>query len=305
MKVDRCQVMLAVIAVALYAVGTPFSKLLLGYLPPMMMAAFLYLGAGIGMSAAGIIHGGKGYFHRELRFSRQERPYIAGMIGLDILAPIFMMLGLKSTLASNASLLNNFEIVTTSLVASWVFHEPIRKKLWVAIALIVLASIMLSLQDHGSLTFSSGSVLILLACVCWGWENNCTRMLSGRKPSIVVIVKGFGAGLGALLVACVAKEQIGSIILAPLAMLLGFVSYGLSIYCYVYAQRFLGAARTSAYYAIAPFLGVLFSWLILRETPDTVFATALCVMLAGAALATLDHKDDAFLNETKAKTQEE
>ncbi len=291
MKASRYPVAFAVMAAMLYAIGAPFSKLLLDYISPMMLAALLYLGAGIGMGAVGIIHGGKEYFCKELRFSRQEVPFVLGMIGLDILAPILLMLGLKSTLASTASLLNNFEIVTTSLIALWVFHEPIGKKLWIAICLIVLASMMLSLHDIGSLTFSLGSLLVLLACVCWGFENNCTRKLSERKPSLIVTVKGFGAGLGAMLVACIAGERINAPGYIPAAMALGFVSYGLSIYCYVYAQRFLGAARTSAYYAITPFLGVLFSWLFLRETPNTLFGLALCVMLAGAIFATLDQRE--------------
>jgi len=47
-----------------------------------------------------------------------------------------------------------------------------------------------------------------------------------------------------------------------LTLLLGFVAYGLNIYFYILAQRDLGAARTSAYYAIAPFVGVLLSVII-------------------------------------------
>lgn len=290
MKVARYPVVLAVLAAALYAVGTPFSKLLLEYFPPMRLAAFLYLGAGIGIGIVGAVRGGKGWFLKELCFFRKELPYVAGMIALDILAPILLMFSLQRTSASNAALLNNFEIVATSLIALIVFREPIRGKLWVAIAFIMLASVMLSLEGQGSLAFSSGSLLVLLACACWGLENNCTRKLSGRNPTIVVVMKGFGAGLGALLVAHAAGEQTGAMALVPLAMLLGFVSYGLSVYCYVYAQRFLGAARTSVYYAIAPFFGVLFSWIFLREAPSTMFVLALCVMLAGAVFAVLDQK---------------
>jgi len=42
-------VLLAVMAAAFYAVNTPLSKLLLGQVPPTLMAAFLYLGAGAGI----------------------------------------------------------------------------------------------------------------------------------------------------------------------------------------------------------------------------------------------------------------
>ena len=74
-------------------------------------------------------------------------------------------------------------------------------------------------------------------------------------------------------------------------MLLGFVAYGLSIYYYTYAQRVIGAARTSAYYAIAPFIGVVLSMLILGERPNWIFLVALVIMLVGTRLASV--KDDS------------
>ena len=39
----------AILAAALYAASIPLSKLLLEFTPPTMMAAFLYLGAGLGV----------------------------------------------------------------------------------------------------------------------------------------------------------------------------------------------------------------------------------------------------------------
>ena len=68
------------------------------------------------------------------------------------------------------------------------------------------------------------------------------------------------------------------------ALLLGFVAYGLSIYFYVYAQRYLGAAKTSAYYAVSPFIGVLLSLVLFREWPDAQFFIAFAIMAAGTWL---------------------
>lgn len=69
-------------------------------------------------------------------------------------------------------------------------------------------------------------------------------------------------------------------------MLLGFVAYGMSIYYYyTYAQRIIGAARTSAYYAVAPFIGVILSMIILNERPNILFFIALIIMLIGTRLA--------------------
>ena len=276
-------VVFAILAAALYALNSPFSKLLLlRDVPPTMMAGFLYLGAGVGMGLLGLIRA-RGN-RREAPLTRRDLPYTLGMVVLDIAAPIFLMLGLKSTTAANASLLNNFEIVATSLIAMLLFREKIGRRLWLAIGLITLSSLLLSLEDADSLRFSMGSLFVLLACVCWGLENNCTRMLSRGDPLEVVVIKGFGSGLGSVIIALAVGERFPALGHMALILLLGFVAYGLSIYFYVYAQRDLGAAKTSAYYAVAPFIGVALSFLIFRELPGPLFFLALAIMIAGTWL---------------------
>jgi drug/metabolite transporter (DMT)-like permease len=203
------------------------------------------------------------------------------MVVLDIAAPLFLMIGLTRTTAANASLLNNFEIVSTSVIAMLIFKERIGRRLWIAIGLITLSSILLSVEDAGSFQFSFGSLFVLAACVCWGLENNCTRCLSKSDPLEIVVIKGFGSGIGSVVIGLVAGEALplwGDILKI---LLLGFVAYGLSIYFYVYAQRDLGAAKTSAYYAVAPFIGVLLSFVIFREIPGVLFFIALAIMIAG------------------------
>lgn len=282
---SRPAVLSAVGAAALYALNTPFSKLLLGDVPPRMLAALLYLGAGSGMLLVRFFGRIAGSVRLEPPLTRRDLPYTAGMVALDIAAPIFLMTGLSETTASNAALLNNFEIVATALIALLLFREPISRRLWLAIALVTLASALLSFEDASSLSFSRGSPLVLLACVCWGFENNCTRRISGRDPLEIVIVKGFGSGLGALCVALLLGERLPAALPLLGALLLGFVAYGLSILLYLYAQRGLGAARTSAYYALAPFFGAALSFLLLRDAFSHGFALALALMAAGAALA--------------------
>ena len=101
-------------------------------------------------------------------------------------------------------------------------------------------------------------------------------------------VKGFGSGIGSFVIGLIVGEAlpVWSDILKIL--LLGFVAYGLSIYFYVYAQRDLGAAKTSAYYAVAPFIGVLLSFIIFREIPGVLFFVALAIMIAGTWMVNRD-----------------
>ena len=291
MKTKNLATIYAIVAAALYAINVPFSKMLLGYVEPTMMAAFLYLGAGLGMLLMGLARKAAGRPSAEAHLTRKDLPYTIRMIVLDILAPIFLMIGISHTTAANASLLNNFEIVATSLIALFIFKEKISRRLWLAIGLIVLSSALLTVEDAGSLKFSVGSVFVLLASCCWGLENNCTRMLSQSDPQEIVIVKGLGSGAGALLVALLTGESFPAWGYVPFALLLGFVAYGLSIYFYVYAQRYLGAARTSAYYAIAPFIGVLMSLAIFREMPGMIFFAALAVMIVATVLVTKDQAE--------------
>lgn len=281
----------AILAAALYALNAPVSKLLLRAAPPTMMAAFLYLGAGVGMLAVGIVRKAVEKTPTERHLTTHDLPYTIGMVVLDIAAPIFLMMGLTSADPANVSLLNNFEIVATTLIALVLFKETISRRLWLAIGLITISSVVLSIENADSFRFSGGSLFVLLACICWGFENNCTRMMSESDPLEIVVIKGFGSGIGSLAIAFTVGERLPAVNLIFIILLLGFISYGLSIFFYVYAQRRLGAALTSAFYAVAPFIGVALSLLIFGKMPNIQFFIALGIMIVGTYFAVQDSAD--------------
>lgn len=281
-------IFLAILAAALYAINSPLSKILLDYMPPTLMAGFLYIGAGIGMLVIAIVRKCKKTEKVEAKLTKKELPYTIAMILLDIAAPICLLFGLKSTTAANASLLNNFEIVATAIIALVVFKEKISFRLWLGILFVTISCGLLSFEDISSFQFSYGSLLVLLACVFWGIENNCTRKLSSKDPLQIVLFKGIFSGLGSIIIGMILGERV-TILWSVFAVLgVGFVAYGLSIFFYVYAQRLLGAARTSAYYAIAPFIGTLLSLAIFRELPHYTYFIALGLMIVGAWLSSQD-----------------
>lgn len=273
-------------AAALYAINTPLSKLLLSSVPSTLMAAFLYLGAGLGVGLMYLFHRKKE--DRSERIGKSDLPYTVGMIVLDILAPIFLMIGIKYGSAANASLLGNFEIVATTLIALIAFKETVTRRLWIAIALITASSIVLSFNGNGSFQFSVGSLFILLATVCWGLENNCTRSISDKSTYEIVLLKGLFSGSGSLIIAMILGEQLPNVRYIILAMLLGFEAYGLSIFLYVRAQHFLGAAKTSAYYAIAPFIGSFLSFVLIGEALTGTYFLGLIIMIAGTLFVVMD-----------------
>ncbi|MCR4713053.1 MAG: DMT family transporter [Treponemataceae bacterium] len=281
----------AFLAALFYAVNVPCAKRLMDDAAPTFMAAFLYLGAGIGV---GIMYLFK--FRKEKpeqKLGRKDIPYTVAMVVLDIVAPILLLAGVSIGTAANASLLGNFEIVATTLIALLFFKEKVSWRLWIAIALVTCSSIILSFSGTGSLQFSLGSLLVIGATVCWGLENNCTRSISDKSTYQIVTIKGLGSGAGAFIIAVILGEKLPPLKNIILILALGYISYGLSIFTYVRAQNTLGAAKTSAYYATAPFIGVLLSVVFLKEQLSFTFLIALLVMIAGTVVIvyeTLVHK---------------
>ena len=279
-------VILALFAAIFYAINTPFSKVLLNKVPPTLMASFLYLGAGIGVGIMYLFRNKDENKYEKL--NKGDIPYTIGMIVLDIAAPIFLMIGINIGSASNASLLGNFEIVATTIIALLIFKEKVTSKLWIAIGFITISSIVLSFEGAESFQFSLGSLFVILATCCWGLENNCTRKISDKSTYEIVLLKGFFSGSGSFIVALILGERIPEMKYIIAALLLGFVAYGLSIFMYIRAQRDLGAAKTSAYYAVAPFVGTFLAFVVNGEKLTLVYFIGLIFMIIGSAVVVYD-----------------
>ena len=280
-------IIFAILAAVLYAINIPFSKLLLKDIPPTMLASYLYLGAGLGVGLLYLISKSKKN-EKDEKYAKKDIPFVIGMIILDIIAPILLMFGLLDSSSSSASLLNNFEIVCTSIIALVIFKEIVSKKMWIAISLITISSFLLSFEDISSFKFSWGSLFVLLATLCWGFENNCTRNLSSKNTYSVVTIKGIFSGLGSLIVAIILNERFASFINFIFALILGFVAYGLSIFFYIKAQGVIGAAKTSAYYSVAPFVGTFLSFIIFDETLSWSYFAGLVIMIIGTIIVVID-----------------
>lgn len=279
-------ILYALLAAVFYAVNVPLSKILLRNVGETTMAGLLYLGAGIGIGILSLFMKKDRAAYEKLNAA--DFPFVIGMIVLDVAAPIFLMLGISRGTSANASLLGNFEIVATTLIALLVFREAVTKRLWLAIGLITLSSILLGFEGSDSFSFSFGSLFVLAATVSWGLENNCTRRISSKSTYEIVMLKGFFSGLGALGIAFFRRETLPGVPFIAAALVLGFIAYGLSIFLYVRAQHELGAAKTSAYYAVAPFVGAFLSFVFLKESLSWMYLLALLVMLVGSALVVAD-----------------
>ena len=277
----------AIISALLFGVCVPFAKLLEQNIPCAALGGFLYLGAGVGLFITILFKKNK----KGLNLTIKELPYIAGMVILDISAIVLLMFGILYTTGSNASLLGNLELAATSLIACLLFKEKISKKLWFSIFIIITACMILSFEGKNSIVFNYGSILVILSAIFWGLENNFTKKLSIKDTRQITVIKGVFSGVGGLVIAHIIRETMPEIKYIFLALLLGFISYGVSVSLYIYAQRYIGAAKTATYFALAPFFGVLFSLFILKEIPNIQFYIALLLMLTGTILVIRDSKN--------------
>ena len=282
----------AILAALLFGASAPFAKILLGDVEPVTLAALLYLGSGLALL---LLFLARRLFarrsHNEAGLEKTDIKWLAGaVIAGGVAAPILQMFGLRGTPGSTASLLLNFETVATTLIAALVFKEHIGRHAWRAILLITLASILLSLNLKGGWGISFGALAVLGACALWGVDNNFTRNISGKDPQTIVMVKGLAAGAFSLTLALLLGNSLPNAVTTLKALLLGSLSYGLSIILFIRAMRGLGAARTSALFATAPLAGILFSFIFLRETPSIMLLAAFPLMVLGMVyLLTEDH----------------
>jgi drug/metabolite transporter (DMT)-like permease len=289
-------VLQAILAAVLFGSSAPLSKILLNDLQPITLAGLLYLGSGLFAILFSIVrkpirnvHGQSVQTEAGLR--KPDLPWLAGAIMAGgILGPILLLVGLQRTPASTAALLLNFESVATVIVAAFVFKEAIGKRIWWAIGLIAIASIILSWNASDQWGISLGAFAVLGACLMWGIDNNLTCNISAKDPMAIVMVKGFVAGGFSLALSLLLGYAVPGVETISIALLVGSLCYGASISLFVLALRNLGAARTGTLFATAPFVGVLLSFLFLREILTLQFLLSLPLMLLGTwFLLTEDH----------------
>ncbi|MFH0968597.1 MAG: DMT family transporter [Methanobacteriota archaeon] len=287
---EKYAIISAISAAVLFGIVIPFSKFLLTGIGPITLAALLYLGAGLGLlTITGLIRT-KGE-RIEAEISRDDILWIIIIvIAGSIIGPILLMTGLTSVPAGTASLLLNGELVMTVIIAGLFFAEPLGSRTLLATILVLTGGLILSYDPGGDLGISAGIVLILGACLCWGIDNNATRLLSGKDPAMIAIIKGFGAGIFGIFLAIGLREPAPSLILVGSALLIGLFGYGFSILLFIRSLRVLGAVRTGSLFALAPFIGVIASYPILGEVPGVQTLICLPLMAGGVYLiASEDH----------------
>jgi drug/metabolite transporter (DMT)-like permease len=280
-------VIYALSAAVLFGASTPFAKTLLMHLAPVTLAGVLYFGSGLGLL---VWHGVRSIKRRAQNkakadnggITKRDLPWLAGAIAAGgIAGPVLLMIGLSRTAASSASLLLNMEGVLTALLAWFAFKEHFDRRIFIGMAFIVAAGVLLSWDQQTSLGTSTGVAAIVGACLCWGIDNNLTRKIAASDAVQIACVKGLTAGAVNLTIAHFMGLPLPALSTAAIAGAIGFCGYGLSLVMFVLALRHLGTARTGAYFSAAPFVGALISLCMPGDSPGMYFWIAMGLMGVG------------------------
>ena len=275
-------VLYAIAAAALFGASTPFAKELLGSVDPVLLAGLLYAGSGIGLGIWLLLRRLAGSRSTEAALQNRDLPWLAGAVAFGgVLGPMLLMLGLRNTPASSASLLLNLESVLTAVLAWTVFRENVDRRVLLGMVAIVAGGVVLSWQQQTAAGVPWGALAIAGACLCWAIDNNLTRVVSSGDPIHIAAIKGGAAGAVNIGIALSLGSHFPAASAALAAGAIGLAGYGVSLVCFVLALRHLGTARTGAYFSTAPFVGAALSLLLFAERPGLAFWVAGGLMAIG------------------------
>ena len=292
-------------AAALFGASTPFAKLLLGEVSPLVLAAALYLGSGIGLATWISVRARLPGREPVASIARPDWPWIAAAIAAGgVAGPILLMQGLARSDASSASLLLNLEAVLTAVIAWTLFRENVDRRVFAGMAAIVAGGVLLSVAAAPRTESFAGALLIGAACLAWAIDNNLTRRVSGGDAATLACLKGLAAGIVNLGLAIAFAAPFPSLAGWLGAGLLGLLGYGTSLVLFIVALRHLGTARTGAYFSVAPFFGAALALSMLGEKPGIAFWVAAGLMALGVWLHLSENHEHAHVHEELAHSHE-
>ncbi|MBA4062561.1 MAG: EamA family transporter [Isosphaera sp.] len=281
----------ALAAAGLFGASTPFAKLLVGRVDPVLLAGLLYLGSGCGLWAW-LLATRSRRAATEAPLGRTDLPWLAGAVVFGGMAgPVLLMAGLTATPASAASLLLNLEGVLTALLAWFVFKENFDRRIALGMAAITAGGVILSWDGWSGAGPPLGTLAVAGACLAWAIDNNLTRKVSAGDPVQIAAIKGLVAGTVNVGIALARGAEMPGWGTAVACAAVGLAGYGVSLTLFVLALRSLGTARTGAYFSVAPFVGAAVSLPLLGERPAAAFFIAAALMGVGVWLHLTERHD--------------
>jgi drug/metabolite transporter (DMT)-like permease len=294
----RAAIGFALLAAALFGASTPLAKALIGEVAPLVLAGLLYLGSGIGLFIWFIFKKLSGIGGGEATLRIADLPWLAGsVIAGGIAGPALFMLGLAATDAASASLLLNLEAVFTAALAWIAFRENVDSRVFLGMLAIIAGGVVLSWPSSLERESLAGPLLIAAACFAWALDNNLTRRISGGDPVVIAATKGLCAGAATLAFGLAYGGALPGVAISAAAAALGLVGYGISLVLFILALRDLGAARTGAYFSVAPFFGAALALALFGAPAGLAFWVAGALMALGVWLHLTERHEHEHVHE--------
>ncbi|HAZ12361.1 MAG: hypothetical protein A2X86_03905 [Bdellovibrionales bacterium GWA2_49_15] len=282
---------LALLSAALFGVSPTLIKMGLGEFSPLLVAGLLYLGSGLGLFLVQLFRRAEVLNEYRALSSAHRLKLILAIIAGGIGAPLCLTYGIQLAPAFLVCLLLNLESVATTVIAAIFFHEHVGRRVWFGKALLVVGGIFITFRFEGVFVLSMPALLIVAACILWGIDNNLTRDVDQLSPTTFAATKGLAAGIFNILLAVGVGQGAINVGNAIGVLVIGAFSYGVSLILFIQSLRLIGASRAGTYFASGPFLGMLFSLILLGEHPPAYHWIAGVIMLLGVWLLYKEEHD--------------
>ncbi len=276
----------AVGAAALAGLIPVFGKLYLSDLPPLVIAGFSNLLAGLVILPLAPRPPFKG--------PDRQRLIAIALLGAG-LAPILYWVGLAATSGSEAAMLMNVETVFTLLLAVAVLRERAGGP-EVACVLGIVAGAVILTTNLGLAVQPAhlvGNLLLIGGTALWAIDNNISTGLSRRhSPAAVAAWKNILGGGLVVVVAAAAGAELARVPSHLWGLFLaGGVGTGVSLTLFYVALRHIGAYRTSAIFGLGGIVGAAAAFFLLDERLSLVQVGGAALMLAAGLLLAVTHRN--------------
>lgn len=287
---------LALLAAALFGLSTPLVQRLGQGIGPFSTAALLYAGAA---AVALFLRRGTAV---EAPLRGRDLPRLLSMVAAGaVVGPVALAWGLQRTSGASASLLLTLEAVFTAVLAWRWYGEVLDGRVKTAVTLLLAGGVLLVIdQGLSGQVQLLGLLAVAVATVAWGVDNTLSRGVADHDPGQVVLAK---AALGTSVTAAIAFAWGEPLPAWPAALALlavGATGYGLSLRCYLLAQRHFGAARTGSVFAFAPFIGALGAFALGERSASALLLVGGLLMIAGVVVHLMEDHGHEHAHEALA-----
>jgi drug/metabolite transporter (DMT)-like permease len=280
----------AFISAALVGSIFPIAKpILASQIQPLTLSSMTYLIAGFFMLPITLI----GKRNKKEKESLKKDDYaillVIGLLGGGI-APFLFFEGLKRTTASDASVLEGGELLFTVIIALLFFKEKLTKIGYLGmtitisgITLISLSSNINSPNNWYNFNLNFGNILIIFSTLCWGLDNNISKIISKRitNTAKIVLVKSLIGGTLLLIISFYLGYKLNiEINQIPYLLILGIGGFSLSLFFFIESLRIIGTLKTIVIFSSSAIFGLILSFFILNEKIGImqVIATTLIIL---------------------------